>query len=256
MEITPIDLAENQWGYAKRLRFIRNTIANAFPGQPASSLSLLDVGCGNGVYVALPLARDGFRVMGVDLHRDSIDHARELASQLANAEFKCEGIEEVRQCNFDAVILSEVLEHVENPGPLLEKCAARLKRDGVLIVTVPNGYGEFEIDSWIYRKLHLQRLVDRLAKTSSQFLPATDNLTCGHVQFFTLRRIRRMFLECSLSIFRQGASSWLSGPIIGVTLARYPWFISWNARVSEKLPMEMASGWYFALRRQSLPLAS
>jgi len=250
IETMPIDLPENQWGYAKRLRFILGTIAAAFPQNSVSSLSVLDVGCGNGAYVALPLARAGFHVLGLDPHQDSIAHARELAGAMTNAKFTCEDIENIPSGIFEVVILSEVLEHVANPSELLKRCAGRLKPDGIVIVTVPNGYGEFEIDSWVYGKLRLQWLVDLLAKPDIQLLATTDNSSCGHVHFFTLRRIRRIFSECSLSVFRQGASSWLSGPIIGVTLARYPRFIAWNARVSEKLPMGLASGWYFALRRQ------
>jgi SAM-dependent methyltransferase len=249
----PIDIAENQWGYAKRLRFVQETISTAFPRSEKSALHVLDIGCGNGAYVALPLARAGYRVIGLDLHQDSIDHAKILAAASRNAEFICGDVERMPESSFDVVILSEVLEHVADPRHLLQKSAARLKENGVVIVTVPNGWGEFEVDSWIYRRLRLQHLVNLLAKADNSLLPATDNLSCGHVQFFTLSRLTRVFAECGLSVFRRGASCWLSGPIIGVTLARYAWFIDWNAEIADKLPMQMVSGWYFALRKNVAP---
>jgi 2-polyprenyl-3-methyl-5-hydroxy-6-metoxy-1,4-benzoquinol methylase len=248
-----VDLPENQWGYAKRLRFIQTTISNVFPHCEKSSVHVLDVGCGNGAYVAVPLARAGYRVTGLDLHQDSIEHAKFLAAATTNARFICADVATMPEKSFDVVILSEVLEHVADPQRLLEKSATRLNDNGVLIVTVPNGRGEFEIDSWIYRQLRLQRLVNLLAKPATANLPATDNLTCGHVQFFTLRRLRRIFGECSLSILYQGASSWLSGPIVGVTVARFPRFIAWNVKIADQLPMPMVSGWYFALRKQNVP---
>lgn len=39
---------------------------------------------------------------------------------------------------FDAVVLGDVIEHVDNPGALLENIYKHLKDDGVLFVTTPN----------------------------------------------------------------------------------------------------------------------
>jgi SAM-dependent methyltransferase len=241
--------AENLWGYAKRLSFVRQTIAEAFPRRESGSLCVLDVGCGNGSQLALPLARHGFQVTGVDTHAPSIEHARRDALDLKNARFVCGRVEDLDQKPFDIVILSEVLEHMAKPLELLKASARYLSNDGIMIVTVPNGFGEFEIDSWIFRKLRGQRIVDRFSKQDHEPIAATDNHADGHVQFFTRRRLLRLFDECSLSVFRQGAGSFLAGPMIGHTLARSQGFIKWNARVTDKLPLALASGWYFALRR-------
>lgn len=150
---------------------------------------------------------------------------------------------------FEVVILAEVLEHMMEPGGLLAESAKHLAEDGVLIVTVPNGFGEFEIDSKLFRFLRLQRVVDALSKNKREIVAATDNHESGHVQSFTRRRLRRLFAECSLTVFREGAASFLAGPFIGHTLARSARFIEWNSRVTDKLPLTFASGWYFALRR-------
>jgi len=248
---TEQEVPENQWGYGKRLRFVRNTFGQAFPGRPPSSLRVLDVGCGNGSFLALPLAHGGFRITGVDPHAPSIEHAVHLAHHIPNAQFVCGRVETIAAGTFDAVILSEVLEHVTHPRALLSASTRCLHENGIAIVTVPNGFGEFEIDSWIYRKLRLQRLVDVLAEPPTEFVSATDNQGNGHVQLFTLRCLQRLFAQCSLRIFRQEAASLLSGPIIGVTLARYPRFIRWNARITDKLPLSLASGWYFGLKRDA-----
>ena len=240
---------ENLWGYAKRLRFVRQTIAQAFPRQEPGSLRVLDVGCGNGSQLTLPLARRGFKVTGVDTHAPSIEHARRDARDLLKARFVCGRVEDLDPELFDVVILSEVLEHVPEPLALLAASARYLSDDGIMIVTVPNGFGEFEIDSWLFRKLRGQRIVDALYKKEREPVAATDNHADGHVQFFTRRRLLRLFEQCSLSVFRQGAGSFLAGPIVGHTLARSSRFIEWNARVADRLPLALASGWYFALRR-------
>lgn len=239
---------ENLWGYIKRLRFARQAIEEAFPNRNPCSLRVLDVGCGNGYELALPLARQGFRVTGIDIHAPSIEHAKRMAAGLPNASFICGRVEEHNEQPYDVVILSEVLEHLSEPERLLKASIRQMNRDGIIIVTVPNGYGEFEIDSYLFRMLRLERLVHRLARSSAQVMAATDNHDNGHVQFFTRSRLRRLFDECSLSVFRQGAASFLAGPLIGHTLARSQRFIEWNARITDKLPYTLASGWYFALR--------
>jgi SAM-dependent methyltransferase len=51
------------------------------------------------------------------------------------------GLGDVGSVAFDAIIASEIIEHVENPSALLRSCANCLKSDGLLIVTTPNiGY--------------------------------------------------------------------------------------------------------------------
>jgi 2-polyprenyl-3-methyl-5-hydroxy-6-metoxy-1,4-benzoquinol methylase len=247
---------ENLWGYAKRLRFVEETIAEIFPSASFASLRVLDVGCGNGSMLALPLAQRGFQVTGIDIDARSIEHAKQLAKELPNATFVCGDVAELRGEKFDVVILAEVLEHMTEPSTLLADSVKHLSEGGIVIITVPNGYGEFEIDSRLFHLLRLQRIVDALARNSREIVAATDNHESGHVQSFTRRRLRRLFAECSLTIFREGAASFLAGPLIGHTLARSNRFIEWNSRVTDKLPLTLASGWYFALRRRAQSASS
>jgi 2-polyprenyl-3-methyl-5-hydroxy-6-metoxy-1,4-benzoquinol methylase len=239
---------ENLWGYAKRLRFVEETVAEVFPQSDFASLRVLDVGCGNGSQLALPLAERGFQVTGIDIDARSIEHAKELAKDLPNATFICGDVAKLKAEKFEVVILAEVLEHMTEPRALLAESVKHLDENGIVIITVPNGYGEFEIDSRLFHLLRLQRIVDALAKNAGEVVAATDNHESGHVQNFTRRQLRRLFADCSLTIFREGAASFLAGPLIGHTLARSHRFIEWNSRVTDKMPLTFASGWYFALR--------
>jgi len=241
---------ENLWGYTKRLRFVQHVIAESFSDRAPNSLRVLDVGCGNGSELTLPLARLGFDVTGIDIHAPSIAHASKLGVNVGNLRYVCGRVEELTSTPYDVVILSEVLEHVRDPELLLLASIEHLNKEGLIIITVPNGYGEFEIDSWLFRVLRLQSIVDTLASNSKVTTAATDNHESGHVQFFTRRRLRRLFAECSLGVATEGVATFLAGPFIGHTLARSVRFIEWNARVTDKLPSILASGWYYALRRK------
>lgn len=239
---------ENLWAYQKRFRFVRTVIEENFPARPPSSIKIVDIGCGNGSQLSIPLAHAGFDVMGIDSDESSIAHAVSLSGKAPSARFLCASIQDVTE-TFDVVILSEVLEHVMDPAGLLKQGVQRLVADGVVIITTPNGYGEFEMDSWLFKALGMQRLVDKLAANKSPVLGATDNHDSGHVQFFTRRRLYKIFEECGLSVCSEGSASLFAGPFAGHLLARSQRFIQWNAEVTNGLPMALASGWYFALRR-------
>src|SRR2546423_5370755 len=108
--MTEIEIKEDLWGYAKRLRFVCESIEAAFPDRAISDLRILDVGCGSATQLGLPLARRGYQLTGIDLHQPSIAMARELAKELSNTSFACGSVENLDAEPFDAVILSEVLE--------------------------------------------------------------------------------------------------------------------------------------------------
>lgn len=240
---------ENLWGYAKRLRFVEDAISKRWADRPAREVRILDVGCGNGSQFAIPLAHRGFDITGIDIDARSIEHARQLTKNSENVRFLLVSVQDQALSSFDVVVLSEVLEHLRDPEALLGASLRFLRPDGLVIVTVPNGYGEFEIDSWLFRTLRLQSLVDRLLKNDEPYETSTNNVDCGHLQFFTRGRIKQLFRNLSLSVIQEGVGSFLSGPFIGFTLARYRRFIEWNASFADRLPAFLASSWYFALHR-------
>ncbi len=71
------------------------------------------------------------------------------------------------------------------------------------------------------------------------------------MQFFTLSRLRALFAGLSLTTLREGAGTLLCGPMIYYTLAYSNRFLRWNARITDRLPLMLASDWYFVLRRES-----
>ena len=95
---------------------------------------LLEVGCGNGRQLER-LARAGWQVEGIDFDEHAATMARGLGiavrvGELASANYT--------DGQFDAIILSHVIEHVEDPVQLLAECRRILKPDGQLVVATPN----------------------------------------------------------------------------------------------------------------------
>ncbi len=104
------------------------------PRLPAGGGKLLDVGCGDGVF--LGLARScGWNVVGLDPDPEAVANASSLGLTVHEG-----GIEhydgETKQ--FDVITLNHVIEHVSQPVKTLESCHALLKPGGQIWLETPN----------------------------------------------------------------------------------------------------------------------
>jgi SAM-dependent methyltransferase len=112
--------------------FIRCAIQRVLAGRTAR---VLEVGCGLG-YLTYALRASGCETWGVDIAKTSID----LATERYGPWYLWSDVDRLSDIynNFDFVIMTEVLEHVEDPMQLIRAALARLAPDGTLLVTTPN----------------------------------------------------------------------------------------------------------------------
>lgn len=96
---------------------------------------ILDVGCGGG-FVSYALTAAGYEVVGVDLSTRAV-HAARLAAAGWFAAASGERLPFASD-TFDAVICSEVLEHVDSPGQVLSEVARTMKPGATLLFSTPN----------------------------------------------------------------------------------------------------------------------
>ena len=101
--------------------------------------SVLDVGCGNGT-VAISIAKRYPKslITGVDLDKKNIKFAKEKQKQnnLKNLNFINCDINECTEIKTDIVILSNVLEHIEN-RPLFLRNIQKLTGSNIFLIRVP-----------------------------------------------------------------------------------------------------------------------
>nr|CAD7588630.1 unnamed protein product [Timema genevievae] len=111
---------------------------------PLEGLKILEVGCGGGILTE-PLARLGAEVTGVDASESMIETAQlhaskdhEIASRLTYIHNTIEEHTSTHHEFYNAVIASEVLEHVTEKNLFVEACSSALKPSGSFFVTTLN----------------------------------------------------------------------------------------------------------------------
>jgi 2-polyprenyl-3-methyl-5-hydroxy-6-metoxy-1,4-benzoquinol methylase len=135
----------------------------------------LDIGSGDGS-VSYHLGKEGFAPTLIDLD----PRAGELAKLVPNATF-CHGsfeqfsddaMRDSPPRRFDAIVMSQVLEHALDPLDWLRRAASLVTDDGVVVVAVPNFGGVYRVlgdrDPFIHPPIHL-----------NYFTPASMGLAFG-----------------------------------------------------------------------------
>lgn len=93
---------------------------------------VMDIGCGNGS-LSYDLAQAGARVTGMDNNKDSIVFAREHFSHPGLELILGDVSKDLGENRYDTVVISNVLEHIEDRIGFLQKVQQRLKPDRWLI---------------------------------------------------------------------------------------------------------------------------
>lgn len=125
-------LESRHWWFVARRRIILSLLAKHF--QPNGSRRVCDIGCGCGMML-LDLRNAGYEPIGIDTSEKALEycHARgvqALQGQLPeHLNLKPESI--------DAVLMLDVLEHLDDDQTALVSAARLVKPGGLLIATVP-----------------------------------------------------------------------------------------------------------------------
>ncbi|BBN88770.1 class I SAM-dependent methyltransferase [Azospira sp. I09] len=190
----------------------------------ASGKNVLNVGAAGGVKGYLPnnqsvwlhhrLGAVAASLTGVDIDQEGIDHAYKHGVEIMNA--NCEDMSLGRQ--FDLIVLSDVIEHMNAPINAVENLMRHLSPQGVLCVTTPNAtsglaYGQiltgrFLNVYWdhvmVYYPEHIQAICDRCG------FRLTDILFFDHIDRRTNFNTIKSYLISALSaIYPRLASSFM-----------------------------------------------
>jgi SAM-dependent methyltransferase len=119
---------ENYW-------FRRHLVVYEWVARQVAGQRVIDMASGEG-YGADVLARHASSVVGVEANPDAFEHAR---LRYARPKLRFErSMVEVYAEPCDAVVFLQTIEHVQDPGAVLEHFAAMLAPGGAVFVSTPN----------------------------------------------------------------------------------------------------------------------
>src|SRR5438105_6991627 len=147
--------------------------------------AILELGCGAGGTGALALQRGkAGTYVGIELVEPMAEQARGVLTTVHQGDV--EAIElPYAPCTFDALVCSEVLEHLANPEATLKKLIALVKPGGRIYASVPN------LAHW---RIVLDLLRGRFDYQERGPMDRT------HLRWFTPRSFRALFESCGVVV--------------------------------------------------------
>jgi SAM-dependent methyltransferase len=144
---------EADMAFKKRVQTVFEWIA------PTDDMLILDFPCGRGFYLNMLRYATGARLVGAELDWDVLKKAVRNVGHLPDVALSCGNVYHMPfpDNTFDAVIMSEILEHIDRDEDALREAWRVLKPGGVMVATVPNADYPFLWDpinrtlEWVFR---------------------------------------------------------------------------------------------------------
>ncbi|MEV3859127.1 class I SAM-dependent methyltransferase [Streptomyces sp. NPDC050095] len=181
-------------------RTLRQTRVLAEALRGTRRAAILDIGCGDGS-AAATAARllPGHRLIGVDWSQDALRRAADRAPdavQVVRGELTGHGLP-FGDGTADAVLLSEVIEHLVDPDAALDEIRRVLRPGGHLMLSTPN------LAAWYNRALLLAGVQPVFSEVSLRAIhgrPGTE--VVGHLRLYTRRALREFVAAAGFDVVR------------------------------------------------------
>ncbi|XP_018612561.2 ubiquinone biosynthesis O-methyltransferase, mitochondrial [Scleropages formosus] len=205
-----------------RVPFVRDNLLNVHggrqAGRPLSGLRILDVGCGGGLLTE-PLGRLGADVTGIDPVEDSVRTA-ELHSSFdpvlrERVRYRVCTLEELAEEEaeaFDAIVASELVEHLLDVDFFIGCCHRALKPGGALFITTINKTNVSYALGIVVAE-NILRIVPRGTHDWEKFVTPEDLERALEASGFQVKSIRGMLFN-PLS----GSWSWVQSTAVNYAL--------------------------------------
>lgn len=182
---------------------------------PREGETLIDLGCGSGVFSAA-MAAQGATVVGLDANESAVRFAQHTFGR-TNLTFRKNAFSSLDVPAADGAALLEVLEHIPlaEASELVRALHAKLRPGGRVVVSTPNRISPWPI---VEKTLDLFHLVPHLEETQ-------------HVMLYDSRRLRDLFESAGFETFHCSTIFLLAPWIAGVS---WP-LAKWIHRLEQKI---------------------
>lgn len=175
---------------------------------PDDDAVFLDCACGRGFYLNYYRAVSKVRLVGLELEADIIQKANAKVGHLPDITLTQGNIYALPFPDnyFDGVILSEILEHIEDDVRGLKEVWRVLKPGGVVAITVPNANYPFWWDP-------INKTLETVFKTHIQH-GLLAGIWANHVRLYTLPMLREVVTQAGFTIEAERAFTHYCFPFI------------------------------------------
>lgn len=193
---------EADMAFKKRVETIFEWVA------PRDDMVILDMPCGRGFYLNMLRYASGCKLVGGELEWEIIEKARHNVGHLSALMLNNCNIYALPYADntFDAVIASEILEHVDDDVRALREILRVLKPGGVVAITVPNADYPFWWDP-------INKTLEFLFKRPIRH-GMLAGLWANHVRLYRRDQLRDAVLEAGFILEEERAFTHDSFPFI------------------------------------------
>jgi 2-polyprenyl-3-methyl-5-hydroxy-6-metoxy-1,4-benzoquinol methylase len=146
--------------------------------------SVLDIGCSSGHFGQELMKRRSCKVDGIELDSGDFKEASKLLRTVYQLDIENDDLSVIKN-KYDVIYFGDVIEHLFHPIDALVRVKRLLKKDGVIVFSIPN----------------MAHILIRLLLLKGDFsYTETGILDKTHVHFFNLKEIYRVFEEAGYTI--------------------------------------------------------
>jgi SAM-dependent methyltransferase len=129
------EIEERHWWFVARRRILREIVRTICPPAPGKNSTVIDVGCGTGANIAA--LADEYRAIGIDISAEAIRLAKRRFPNVQFIPSDARGDVRRALAHADVVLLTDVLEHVEEDRQMLASLVQDSRPGSHFVITVP-----------------------------------------------------------------------------------------------------------------------
>lgn len=201
--------------------------------------SVLDYGCGNGIFGIYFKKKINCKLIGVDASGYGLKKAKELGyDETIQINDFCTGELPFDNEFFDLVLLKDILEHLLDPYTVLKEAIRVLKVNGLLLLHVPNHFP---------LKYRIKFLFTNRIDTQNYF-PDADEWNFPHIRFFTSGGLKNKLNEMGIEIIENYSDFFTTFcPVISHIL----YFKSFQRYLAKRFPDDFSYGYTYLCKKLS-----
>lgn len=128
------EIEQRHWWFQARRHIVWSLIRRYVVGADKRRLRICDLGCGTGGNLAA--LADRHDVTGVEFSPQALEYARQRLGDRVGSGSLPDGVD-LPDASFDVVLLTDVLEHIEDDTNSARTALRLLRRGGIVVATVP-----------------------------------------------------------------------------------------------------------------------